>query len=243
MRRVYSSLAFAMLLAPGIVAAQAGEQSQAVKDGGIKIAGWSGRIDASEAAKGLKLTDASLAAMGKDLHVRTGPQVAYWNKDAKATGNYTVKATFTEPKFQSLNDHPHPYGIMIGGNDLDTENATYLYCAAYGTGTYIMRGFGPAPFSVSARRPEANAAINKAAGVGQPVKQEIAVSVKDDKISCSVNGTVVGTWDKAAAVGAGKAKSTDGFYGVRFGHNTEAMVSGLSLSGSGAVRVRPTGER
>ena len=47
------------------------------------------------------------------------------------------------------------------------------------------------------------------------------MSVKGDKVECSINGTVVGTYDKAAVVGAGKLKSTDGVYGIRFAHNTE----------------------
>jgi hypothetical protein len=41
---------------------------------------------------------------------------------------------------------------------------------------------------------------------------------------------VVGTYKKADVVGAGKLKSTDGVYGVRFGHNTEATVSGLTMT-------------
>jgi len=31
-------------------------------------------------------------------------------------------------------------------------------------------------------------------------------------------------------VAAGKLKSTDGVFGVRFGHNTEARITGLSVS-------------
>ena len=130
----------------------------------------------------------------------------------------------------SLNDHPHPYGIVIAGNDMGTENQTYLYCAAYGNGQFIVRGFGPAAFQLNGRRGETNAAVHKATGPGEPVTQEIAVSVKGDKIECAVNGTVVGSYNKADAVGAGKAKSTDGLYGIRFGHNTEAIVTGLTMT-------------
>jgi len=53
--------------------------------------------------------------------------------------------------------------------------------------------------------------------------------VKGDKVECSVNGTVVGSYAKADVVGAGKLKSTDGVYGIRFAHNTEAIVTGLML--------------
>ena len=73
----------------------------------------------------------------------TGPAVTYWNPANTASGNYTVKATFTEPKYMNLNDHPHPYGIVIAGNDLGTPQQSYLYCAANGNGSFIVRGFGP----------------------------------------------------------------------------------------------------
>ena len=79
-------------------------------------------------------------------------------------------------------------------------------------------------------RGEPNPAIHKAAGVGQPVAQEIAVSVTADKVNCAINGTVVGSYDKAAVVGAGKLKSTDGVYGIRFAHNTEGTVTGLTVT-------------
>jgi hypothetical protein len=40
-------------------------------------------------------------------------------------------------------------------------------------------------------RREPNAAIAKAAAPGEPVTQEIALSVKGDKVECAINGTVV----------------------------------------------------
>jgi len=232
MRRTYvpAVAAGALMLVTGATVAFAQDASRAVSGGGISVPGWAGKIDASEAGKGAKLEDAKLAKMGNDLHVTTGPAVAYWNPANKATGNYTVKATFTEAKYMGLNNHPHPYGIMIAGNDLGTDQQSYLYCAAYGNGNFIVRGFGPAPFQLNGGRGEANEAVHKAAGKDQPVTQEIAVSVKGDDVTCAVNGTVVGTYKKADVVGAGKLKSTDGVYGVRFGHNTEAHVAGLTMT-------------
>jgi hypothetical protein len=83
---------------------------------------------------------------------------------------------------------------------------------------------------MNGRRAEANDAVNKAAGEGQPVTQEIAVSVTDDSVQCAINGTVVATYPKADIVADGKLKSTDGIYGIRFGHNTEARVTGLAMT-------------
>jgi hypothetical protein len=213
--------------APVLVSAQApADVSHAVQGGGIFVAGWQGQLDpgAKEA-----VSDAKLTKEGDTLHVITGPAISYWNPADTASGDYTVSATFTEPKFMGLNSHPHPYGIVIAGSDMGTAQQTELYCAAYGSGNFIVRGFGPAPFQMNGRR-EANAAIHKADAPGAPVTQTIAMSVKGDKVECAINGTVVGSYDKSALVGAGKLKSTDGVYGIRFAHNTEGMVTDLKVT-------------
>jgi hypothetical protein len=229
MRAFYvTPFAAAMLLFSAAAQGQ-DETSRTVAGGGVLAAGWTGKIDASEERSGKTLNDAKLAQEGDGLHVTTGPAVAYWNPVNKASGDYTVKATFTEAKFMNLNSHPHPYGIVIAGNDMGTADQSYLYCAAYGNGSFIVRGFGPAPFQMNGRRSEENAAVHKAE-VGQPVTQEIAVSVKGDKVACAINGTVVASYDKAALVTAGKLKSTDGVYGIRSAHNTDVVVSGLSVT-------------
>jgi hypothetical protein len=218
-----------LLMASSVAAAQ--DQSRVVAGGGIKVAGWQGKIDANEAKQGAKLEGAKLEKVGNDLRVTTGPALAYWHPSNVATGNYTVKATFTEEKYMSLNNHPHPYGLFIGGSDMGTDKQSYLYCMAYGDGRFIVRGFsGDTTFRLNAPRGEPNAAINKASGVGASVTQEIALSVKGDKVECAINGQVVGSYDKSAAVGEKRLKSTDGVYGIRFGHNTDAVVKGLTLT-------------
>ncbi|MEX1184453.1 MAG: hypothetical protein WEF86_14670 [Gemmatimonadota bacterium] len=206
------------------------ETSRAVADGGISVTGWTGVVDAREAAEGLTLQNARLASDAGVLHVTTGPAITYWNPENAASGNYTVSATFTEAEYMSLNTHPHPYGIVIAGNGMGTAAQSYLYCAAYGNGSFIVRGFGPEPFQMNGRRAEPNDAVNKAAGEGQPVTQQIALSVRDGKVECAINGTVVASYDRAAVVADGKLTSTDGTYGVRFAHNTSATVSNLSVT-------------
>ena len=228
-------IAAAILLQPSMSHAQApapapAEGNRAVADGGVFVPGWSGKVDATAESSGESVKNAKLTKDGDVLHVMTGPAVTYWNPANTASGNYTVKATFTEPKYMNLNDHPHPYGIVIAGNDLGTPQQSYLYCAANGNGSFIVRGFGPEPFQLNGRRAEANPAVHKAAGKDQPVTQEIAVSVKGDKVECAINGTIVGSYDKATLVTAGKLKSTDGVYGIRFAHNTEGTVSGLTVT-------------
>jgi len=228
MRRVplFALTAAVVVAIPSIALAQ--DESRAVAGGGVSVAGWTGKVDAREAAAGLKLENAKFAKEGDAFHVTTGPAVTYWNPANRATGDYTVRATFREPKFMGLNNHPHPYGIVIAGNDMGTDQQSLLYCAAYGSGRFIVRGFGPAPFQMNGRGEE-NAAVKKAAAPGEEVTQEIAMSVRGGKVECAINGTVVASFDRAAVVGDGKLTSTDGIYGLRFGHNTEAIVTGFKV--------------
>src|SRR5688572_67908 len=210
-------------------AVQAQEQVVKIADGGVKVPGWAAKIDATRENTGLTIADARFVKEGESFKVTTGPAITYWSAANKATGNYTVKATFTEANYMGLNNHPHPYGIVVAGNDMGTDAQSYLYCAAYGDGRFIVRGFGgTTAFQMNARG-EPNAAINKAAGKGSSVKQEIAVNVHGDKVECAINGTVVGTYNKSDLVATGKLKSLDGNYGLRFGHNTEAVVAGFQM--------------
>jgi hypothetical protein len=232
MRRVpgFAVATAALTFAAALTPALAQDQSKAVPQGGISVPGWMGQIDAGEARRGQVLTNAKLAKDGDALHVTTGPAVTYWNPANKASGDYTVKATFKEPQYMNLNTHDHPYGIMIGGNDLGTDQATMFYCAAYGDGRFIARGFGPAPFQLNGQMGASAPSVHKAAAKGEAVTQDIAVSVKGDKVECSINGAVVGSYPKSDIVGPGKLKSTDGMYGIRFAHNTEGVVTGLTMT-------------
>jgi hypothetical protein len=206
------------------------DANRKVAGGGITAPGWQGKVDSNAEKAGQTVANAKLTAEGSVLHVTTGPAITYWNPANVAKGDYTVSATFNEPKYMNLNSHPHPYGIVIAGNDLGTGEQSFVYCAAYGSGNFIVRGFGPDAFQLNGGHGEENAAVHKAAGVGEPVAQVIEMSVKGSKVSCSINGKEVWAADKAALVTAGKLKSTDGAYGIRFAHNTDATVSGLKMT-------------
>jgi len=225
-----STVVAAALLASSLLSNAQDESSRKIAGGGISVSGWTAKVDPNEAKSGQTVNDAKFAKEGNAFHVVTGPAITYWNSANKASGDYTVKATFNEPKYMNLNSHPHPYGIVIAGDKMGTDDNDYLYCAAYGNGSFIVRGFGPAAFRMNGGRGETNAAVHKAAAVGEPVTQEIAMSVKGGKVSCSINGTIVATYDKDAVVTSGKLTSTDGIYGLRFAHNTEVLVSGFGMT-------------
>src|SRR2546430_6275815 len=149
MRRIsaVAVLTLTILAFPASASSQ-DEPARAVAGGGISAPGWQGAVDARAAGQGQTVKDTKLAKEGDALHVTTGPAANYWNPANTAQGDYTVKATFAEPKYMNLNDHPHPYGVFIGGNDMGTANESYLYFAAYGNGNLIVLGFGPDPFQL-----------------------------------------------------------------------------------------------
>jgi len=217
-----------VVCAAATIAAGQFDRDRVIPGGGISVQGWTGKIDASSVRQGRQLNDSKFVQEGSALHVTAGPATTFWNPANVASGDYTVKATFLESKFMELNSHPHSYGIFVGGNKLGTDAMSLVYCVAYGDGQALIRGFGPAVFTLLGTSP--NAAVHKAPGIGQPVTQEIAWTVKGGRAQCSINGTVVAGYDRAQLVAPGRLESTDGVYGLRFTHNVEAIVTGFSMT-------------
>jgi hypothetical protein len=217
-----------VVLAAGVFYIMRRDADRVIPGGGVHIAGWTGEIDARSAGQGRVLNDARLAQEGDAIHVTTGPAAIYWNPANTATGDYTVKATFLEPQFMALNSHPHSYGLFIGGRNMGTDERSLVYCVAYGSGEVLVRGFAPAVFTLLGT--SLNAAVHKAASVGQPVSQDIAWTVSGNRAECTINGTVVAGYDRNELIGEGKLQSTDGVYGFRFTHNVEAIITGFGIT-------------
>ena len=196
-----------------------------VAGGGVTVKGWQGKVDSGN-RQGLAITDSKLVPEGSGMRLMTGAAALYWNPANVGKGDFSVKATFDEAK-QPYN-HPHPYGVFIGGKGLDGDQPQALYCAAYRSGNYIVRGFsGGKPFGI-VQKPTPNDAVAKGAA-DAPVKQEVTMRVSGDKVECTVNGTSVWSATKADVTGAGKLDSTDGITGIRVSHNSDALVSNFAV--------------
>ena len=113
--------------------------------------GWKLRVDRStsaadpDAAGEIKFTTS-----GSGFHA-TNPQAAvYWNPASTATGNYTLKGTFT---LMTPSGHNNYYGLVFGGSDLDGPQQNYLYFLFAQNGScLIKRREGDATTSNVARR-------------------------------------------------------------------------------------------
>jgi hypothetical protein len=219
--------AAAMLLSAFPAAQGQQDADRKVEGGGITAKGWQGKEDAGN-RQGLTVKDSKFASEGSGFRVTTGPPALYWNPANTGKGDYSVKATFTEAK-QTYN-HPHPFGVFIGGSNLDSATPNALYCVAYRNGNYIVRGFsGGKRFDIIGK-PAPHDAVKKAAGPDSEVVQEVGWNVRGDRVECVINGTAVWSGTKADVTGEGKLPSTDGIAGIRVSHNSDAVITNFAVS-------------
>jgi hypothetical protein len=223
MRIVAAAVALTLAL-PMTTVAQ--DPDRTVTGGGITVDGWKGKVDARAAKAGKTVNDSKFAKNGDKLDLKIGPAAIYWSDANAASGNYEVKASFTENAHKP--NHPHSYGLFIGGSDLETDNQAFAYCIVYADGTYSAKYFHGADVVTIADR-VASPAINKANEAGKATN-EIGWRVRDGNASCVINGTEVQTWSASDLVGADKLRSLEGKYGVRVSHNLDLSMTPLALS-------------
>lgn len=223
MRIVAAAVALALTMP---VAALAQDADRTVAGGGITVEGWKGKVDARAAKGGKTVSDSKFAKNGDKIDLKIGPAAIYWNDTNSASGNYEVKASFTENAHKP--NHPHSYGLFIGGSDLETDDQAFAYCIVYANGTYSAKYFHGANVVTIADR-VASPAITKADASGKATN-EIGWRVRDGKASCVINGQEVQTWESTDLVGADKLESLNGIYGVRVSHNLDLTMTPIAFS-------------
>jgi opacity protein-like surface antigen len=222
--RLPALLLTATLAASAAAPAQAQDADRSVANGGVRVAGWQGRVDRRPAAAGKTVNDSRFVAEGNAFRLSVGPAGNFWNPANTLSGDYEIMATFKEHKMAA--SHPHSYGMFIGGNDLTSENETLMYCIAYGTGKYSIKTFHGAKVTTLVDGVE-HAAIKKADATTGESTNTIGWRVKGGEASCVINGQVVKTLTAAEYGGADKLTSTNGVYGIRVSHNLELTVSNI----------------
>lgn len=217
-------LATATLATLLVAPAQAQDADRSVANGGIRVAGWLGRVDRRPASQGKTINDSRFVAEGANaFRLSVGPAGNFWNPANTVSGNYEVMATFKEHKMAA--SHPHSYGMFIGGADLQSDNETLMYCIAYGTGKFSIKTFHGAKVTTLVDQVE-HAAIRKADANGESTNT-IGWRVRDGSASCVINGQVVKTLASSEFIAPDRLTSTNGVYGLRVSHNVELTVSGM----------------
>lgn len=200
-----------------------------VSGGGILVEGWQGNLDKNDAPgqQPASLNDIRLVSEGTGYRLTTGPAGMFWNPVNSPSGDFTVRATFTEPIQKT--DHPHPFGLFVGGSGLDTDEPTALYCVAYRDGTFLVRQFvdGKASTVVSKTPHVSVAKVNDPTA---PATQEIEWNVHAERLECTINGAVVWSAPRSEIIGAGKLESTDGIVGIRVSQDVDVLVSNWNIT-------------
>ncbi|HVB57533.1 MAG TPA: hypothetical protein VNE63_14070 [Candidatus Acidoferrales bacterium] len=183
--------------------------------------GWKLRVDRSTNASDPDAAGAiKFITMGSGFRALNPQAAVYWNPANAASGNYTLKGTFTLIKSTG---HDEYYGLVFGGSALDGAEQSYLYFMVTDDGTWLVkRRTGNTAESVSEKT--SSAAVKKPDANGT-CTNALEVRVMADKIAFVVNGTVVSTMPKA-----GPTAKTDGIYGIRINHHLEVQINGFGLS-------------
>ena len=173
--------------------------------------GWMVRADRSASASDPDGAGAiKFMQMGKGLHAINPAAAVYWNPANTATGNYTVKGTFTLLK---PSGHTNYYGLVFGGSDLE---------GAKQDGTWLVKKRNGDTATDNVLPKTANDAVKKPGADGKSTNA-LEVRVGADKVDYVVNGTVVGSSPKAGM-------KTDGTYGIRVNHLLEVHVDALTAT-------------
>ena len=175
--------------------------------------GWKVRPDSSASASDPDAAgNIKFVTMGTGFHATNPRAAVYWNPANTATGNYTLKGTFTLMK---PSGHTNYYGLVFGGSDLDGPNQSYTYFLVAQDGTWLVKKReGEVASDVIPKK--ASDAVKKPGTDGKSVNA-LEVRVGADKIDYVVNGTVVNSSPKAGT-------KTDGTYGIRVNHLLEVHV-------------------
>jgi hypothetical protein len=181
--------------------------------------GWKMRVDRSTSASDPDAPGTiKFVQVGSGFHA-TNPQAAvFFNPANTASGNYTLKGTFTLLK---PSGHTNYYGLVFGGSDLEGAGQNYTYFLVAQDGSWLVKKrAGEATSDVVAKA--TNAAVKTPDASGKSVNA-LEVRVGADKIDYVVNGTVLQSTPKSGV-------KTDGLYGIRVNHQLDVQVDGLAVS-------------
>ena len=182
--------------------------------------GWMVRADRSTSASDPDGAGAiKFVGMGTGFHATNPAAAVYWNPANTATGNYTLKGTFT---LQKPSGHTNFYGLVFGGEGLEGAGQAYTYFLVAQDGTWLIkkRAGDASTENVAPKTP--NAAVKKPDDTGKSTNA-LEVRVGADKVDYAVNGTVVHTMPRAGL-------KTDGIYGIRVNHLLEVHIDGFGIS-------------
>jgi hypothetical protein len=228
MRVAYAATAMLVLSAATLSAQANSDPDKIVADGGVKVPGWTGRIDPRAASQGRKITEAKFISMGPGIHVTAGPAAIYWNPANAPTGNYSVKATFNQTKASA---HPEGYGLIVAGRDLETPNQSYAYFLVRQDGKFLINHRANDSTVHKIQDWTANPAV-KAIDESGKASNALEVKVDATTVHFLVNGTEVHSLPRSVVESGPEHSGSTGIAGIRVNHNLDVHIDGFAVTPS-----------
>ena len=202
------------------------DPDKVVADGGVKVAGWTGRLDPRPASQGRKITETKFVSMGDGIHVTAGPAAIYWNPSNAPSGNYTVSATFNQTKAST---HPEGYGLLVAGQRLDSASQSYAYFLVRQDGKFLINHRADDATVHKIVDWTANPAI-KAIDESGKASNKLTISAESDKVRFLVNGVEVHSLPRSILESGSGHSGTGGIAGIRVNHNLDVHIDGFAVA-------------
>lgn len=189
--------------------------------GGLRVPGWAAHFDHAGAAP----SAVSFVPMGTGYRVTAGPAAIYYDSTKTASGTYAVRASFTQLKAPM---HPEAYGLFVGGQNLGSDAASYLYFIVRGDGRYAVKQRAGANSVRTLVDFAAAPALHTADAAGRATNA-LRIQVGPDSVRFFANDRPV------VALATAATGPVAGVAGFRVNHNLDVQVDNFAVT-SGAGR-------
>lgn len=215
MRSTLSAAALlAVLTLPAAAQEHAHDADEPAHGGGAAPAGWTVRADRGDAA------GAKIEAMGKGVHVTTGPAVILYRADTDGKGPFHTLATFTQTR---PSKHPEGYGLFVGGKGLDGAAQQYVYFLVRQDGSYLIKRRDGDKTSDVSKGWVRHAAVKQPDAKGTATNLlEVDNKRNPQRVAFLVNGQEVYATDAGGM-------ALDGIVGIRVNHNLDLHIEGFDV--------------
>ena len=219
------SLAVICLVAGAVPAsAQHLDPTTAVKGTGVLPKDWMLRFDPPAPAETDAAARSSIVfeSAGAGFRIASGPAAIYYNTKDVGKGEYSINATFAQPRSMSH----EVFGLFIGGQNLQDSTQNYLYFVVRPLDGMAMISHRSSNGRPKAVRPYfATDAINKDDAKDGHATNALTIHVAKDTVHFVANGKLVAAIAKTDLDGA----STDGIAGLRVNHNMDLLITDYKL--------------
>lgn len=180
--------------------------------------GWALRLDRESTSP----SDFRVTAQGEEIRVETGPRgILYREGDRVQEGDFRASATFVE--YEAPPNHREAYGIIVGGEDLQTADRRYAYFLIRADGSYLVKTWN-GDETATVVPWTGHESVNAATGPEEPLENSLTVSVEGDQVRFLVNGAEV-----ASLPVSDLGMDVHGTAGLRINHNLDVGIRGWTL--------------